>query len=74
MTYLVDSDVFIQAKNLHYGLDFCPAFWEWLIDQDTDGLYRTWRQVHDALRDAAARTCALRPGDAVMSRDAAETP
>jgi hypothetical protein len=34
MTYLVDSDVFIQAKNLHYGLDFCPAFWEWLIAQN----------------------------------------
>ena len=25
-TYLLDSNVFIQAKNLHYGLDFCPAF------------------------------------------------
>ena len=21
----------MQAKNLHYGLDFCPAFWDWLI-------------------------------------------
>lgn len=31
MPYLLDSDVFIQAKNLHYGLDFCPAFWEWLV-------------------------------------------
>ena len=27
MAYLLDSDVFIRAKNLHYGLDFCPAFW-----------------------------------------------
>jgi len=27
MAYLLDSDVFIQAKNLHYGFDFCPAFW-----------------------------------------------
>lgn len=27
MTYLLDSNVFIQAKNLHYGFDFCPAFW-----------------------------------------------
>ncbi|MFP4387858.1 MAG: DUF4411 family protein, partial [Desulfococcaceae bacterium] len=25
MTYLLDANVFIQAKNLHYGLDFCPA-------------------------------------------------
>jgi hypothetical protein len=31
MPYLLDSDVFIQAKNLHYGLDFCPPFWEWLV-------------------------------------------
>lgn len=23
MAYLLDSNVFIQAKNLHYGLDFC---------------------------------------------------
>jgi len=29
--YLLDANVFIQAKNLHYGLDFCPAFWNWLI-------------------------------------------
>jgi hypothetical protein len=31
MTYLLDANVFIQAKNLYYGLDFCPAFWNWLI-------------------------------------------
>ena len=31
MSYLLDANVFIQAKNLHYGLDFCPAFWDWLI-------------------------------------------
>jgi Domain of unknown function (DUF4411) len=30
MAYLLDADVFIRAKNLHYGFDFCPAFWEWL--------------------------------------------
>ncbi len=34
MTYLLDANVFIQAKNLHYGLDFCPAFWEWLIQSN----------------------------------------
>jgi hypothetical protein len=31
MAYLLDANVFIAAKNLHYGLDFCPAFWDWLI-------------------------------------------
>lgn len=37
MTYLLDANVFIQAKNLHYGLDFCPAFWDWLIDNNREG-------------------------------------
>lgn len=31
MAYLIDADVFIRAKNLHYGMDFCPAFWDWLV-------------------------------------------
>jgi hypothetical protein len=31
MAYLLDANVFIQAKNLHYGFDFCPAFWEWVL-------------------------------------------
>ena len=31
MAYLLDANVLMQAKNLHYGLDFCPAFWDWLI-------------------------------------------
>ncbi len=30
MAYVLDSNVFIQANNLHYGFDFCPAFWDWL--------------------------------------------
>jgi len=34
MPYLLDANVFIQAKNLHYGLDFCPAFWNWLIENN----------------------------------------
>jgi len=25
MAYLLDANVFIAAKNLHYGFDFCPA-------------------------------------------------
>jgi uncharacterized protein DUF4411 len=32
MPYLVDANVFIQAKNLHYGFDFCPGFWDWMIE------------------------------------------
>ncbi len=32
MAYLVDTNVFITAKNVHYGFDFCPAFWDWMKD------------------------------------------
>ena len=35
MTYLLDANIFIEAKNRHYGFDFCPAFWEWLVEQNT---------------------------------------
>lgn len=34
MAYLLDADVFIRAKNLHYGFDFCPAFWESLVTEN----------------------------------------
>ena len=34
MAYLLDADVFIRANNLHYGLDFFPAFWRWLEQQN----------------------------------------
>jgi hypothetical protein len=31
VSYLLDANVFMSANNLHYGLDFCPAFWDWLV-------------------------------------------
>ena len=30
MAYLLDANVFIEAKKRWYGFDFCPSFWEWL--------------------------------------------
>ena len=48
--YLLDANVFIQAKNLHYGFDFCPAFWDWLIDRNQDGLVASVEKVGDELR------------------------
>ena len=37
MAYLLDENVFIAANRLHYGLDFCPAFWDWLVARNADG-------------------------------------
>jgi hypothetical protein len=31
MAYLLDANVFIEAKNRYYGFDFCPAFWDWVV-------------------------------------------
>ena len=47
MAYLLDADVFIRAKNLHYGLDFCPAFWDWLIAQNRAGRVFSIEKVGD---------------------------
>jgi hypothetical protein len=43
--YLLDANVFIAAKRLHYGFDFCPAFWDWLVDQNRAGKVYSIEQV-----------------------------
>ncbi|MEL7353333.1 MAG: DUF4411 family protein [Cyanobacteria bacterium P01_A01_bin.116] len=37
MAYLLDSNIFIQAKNEYYGFDLCPGFWAWLKQQNEIG-------------------------------------
>lgn len=48
--FLLDTNIFIQAKNLHYGFDFCPAFWEWLISQNASGRVASIEKVSDELQ------------------------
>ena len=36
-TYLVDSDVFITAKNLYYSFDLCPGFWKSVLHRHREG-------------------------------------
>lgn len=50
MAYLLDANVFIAAKNLHYGLDFCPAFWDWLAREHGTGKVFSIEKVVDELR------------------------
>jgi Domain of unknown function (DUF4411) len=47
MAYLLDANVFIAAKNLHYGLDFCPAFWDWLVEKQAEGIVFSVEKVRD---------------------------
>jgi hypothetical protein len=49
MAYLLDTDVFIQAKNLHYGFDFCPAFWQWIDEGHATGSVLSIEKVQGEL-------------------------
>lgn len=48
--YLLDTNVFVQAKQKHYGLDFCPAFWDWLVIQNRKGKISRVDKVFDEMR------------------------
>lgn len=53
MSYLLDANVFMSAKNLHYGLDFCPAFWEWLVHEGDTGTVLSIDKVADEIAAGA---------------------
>ncbi len=53
MAYLLDANVFIQAKNLHYGFDVCPAFWDWIDLKNNDGAVFSIERVGDELLGGA---------------------
>ena len=77
MAYLLDANVFIQAKNLHYGLDFCPAFWDWLIAQNAVGHVFSIERVGDeieAVGDELAAWAASRGSGFFLKPDAAMLP
>ena len=77
MPYLLDANVFIQGKNLHYGLDFCPAFWDWLVAENAAGNVFSIERVGDEIEAggdelatwAAARGSAffVKPDAAILS-------
>ena len=75
--YLIDANVLIQAKNLHYGFDFCPGFWDWLVEQNRTGKVASIQKVADELHAGADELADwavargerffLRPDEAVVS-------
>ncbi|UBQ06876.1 DUF4411 family protein [Tepidimonas taiwanensis] len=48
-----DATAISQAKNLHYGLDFCPAFWDWLMDSNAAGRVFSIDKVADEIAAGA---------------------
>ena len=53
MGYLLDANVFIEAKRRHYGFDFCPAFWGWLVHANEGGRVFSIERVGLELRAGA---------------------
>src|SRR5438067_1590972 len=49
MTYVLDANVFIEAKNHYYGFDIVPAFWDWLIAANGSGTVFSVQKVADEL-------------------------
>lgn len=49
MAYLLDANVFIEAKNRHYPFDFFPAFWDWLIQANADKIVFSNQKIKDEL-------------------------
>ena len=47
MTYDLDSNFLIDAKNLHFPINRNPDFWCWLVRLGQRGLLRIPEAVHD---------------------------
>lgn len=63
--YLLDANVFIQSNQAHYGLDFVPAFWDWLDRSFNAGLVQSIQPIGTELaagRDSLTAWAAARPG------------
>ncbi|MDT3668960.1 MAG: DUF4411 family protein [Aromatoleum sp.] len=59
MPYLIDTNVFIQAKNFFYRFDFCEDFWNWMEAAHAEGLIFSIQKVKKELQ-ASDRGCPAR--------------
>lgn len=50
MSYLVDANVLIEAKNRYYAFDIAPGFWTWLEQAHDRGVVLSIEKVSKELR------------------------
>lgn len=50
MTYLLDSNTLIEAKNRYYQMRFCPGYWTWLTRSKRNGQLASVESVGMELR------------------------
>lgn len=51
MNYLLDANVFIQAHRLHYPFDVFPGFWNWLEQENENGVIGSIDWVYNEIKD-----------------------
>lgn len=51
MSYLLDTNSYVQAKNHHYRMGFCPGFWDWLDNAYAAGTIASITMVYKELVD-----------------------
>jgi hypothetical protein len=49
MAYLLDTNVFIEAKRRFYGLDFVPGYWDWLMREASSGSIRSIEKIAEEI-------------------------
>jgi len=57
MNYLLDANIFIEAKRRYYGMDICPGFWAWLDVAQAGGHVSSITLVYDELADGNDELC-----------------
>jgi hypothetical protein len=50
MTYLLDANTLIEAKNRYYQMRICPGYWDWLLKTNQAGEVHSIRSVRDELQ------------------------
>lgn len=50
MAYLLDTNVFIQSWNFDYQRDFCPEFWNWLVQMNRENKIYSINEVLNEIR------------------------
>ncbi|MFT4033962.1 MAG: DUF4411 family protein [Patulibacter sp.] len=77
MAYLLDTNVFITAKNSYYPFDFAPGFWDWIDREHASGNVFSIQRVRDELLGGAhelADWAKARGADFFLAPDAAVLP
>ena len=51
MAYLLDTNIFIDAKNRYYHPKVCPGFWDWLVKTNGEAKVYSIERVYKELTE-----------------------